>query len=213
MTSFWDLDGTTRLERVSQLIDERASDTERWRNPLHADGALDHSRSQRVAGIIPPGVSVLDLGCGAMALQQYLAPGCRYHPADLVPRGGDSQVVDLNKGQFPVGQFDWITLLGVLEYVFDPLAVLKACRAAGSHLIIDYNSMWLDEPQRRRLCGWVSDLTPGDMLELAIAADWKNIAVLKVVDGRYMYVLDADVVRPPLELGLKALHARTTPTP
>jgi hypothetical protein len=211
MASFWDLDGKTRLERVSHLIDERASDTERWRNPLHAEGALDHSRSQRVAGIIPPGVSVLDLGCGAMALKQYLAPGCRYHPADLVPRSADSQVVDLNKGEFPVGQFDWITLLGVLEYVFDPLAVLKACRAAGSHLIIDYNSQWLDETDRRRRCGWVNDLKPGELVDMAIAADWKNIAVLKVVDNRYMFVMDCNVPRPPLELGLKALWQQSAP--
>jgi hypothetical protein len=206
---FWDLSGEDKVSRVNALIDSKSSDVERWTDPLNADGALDHSRSQRAARVIPPGATVLDLGCGAMALRQYLPPGCQYHPADLVSRGPDAQVVDLNKGEFPVGSFDWIVMLGVIEYVFDVPAVLHACRKAAKFLVVDYNSQWLDVPAARRRCGWVNDLRPGEFLDLAIAADWKNVAVLKVVNGRYMYVLDTNVAQPPLEEGLRTLWGRS----
>jgi hypothetical protein len=208
LMDFWKLDGKDRLARVARLIESTASDVERWTDPLNADGALDHSRSKRVAGIIPPGVSVLDLGCGAMALKEYLPATCTYHPADLVQRGSDCQVVDLNKGEFPVGRFDWVTMLGVLEYVFDVEGVLRSCRQAASHLVVDYNSQWLDASDRRRRCGWVNDLSPGTFADLAIRAGWKNIAMLKVVDDRYMYVLDAEVKRPTVEAALQALWSR-----
>jgi hypothetical protein len=190
MVKFWDLSNTERRARVDKLISESKSDIERWLNPLDADGARDHSRSIFTARFIRPHSSVLDIGCGAMALKSYLPAGCTYAPCDLVDRGEGCIVADLNRDEFPKGEFDCIVILGVLEYVYDIASVLKKCRKATANLLLDYNSQWTSDPIQRRNCGWVSDLSVGAMTETLVAADWKNIALKKVVNDRYLYICD-----------------------
>lgn len=77
-------------------------------------------RSAKVAALIPPGSSVLDLGSGAQGLRRRLDPSCRYTPADLVARTPDSLAFDMAAGIWPVGRWDVVVLAGVLEYAPDP---------------------------------------------------------------------------------------------
>jgi hypothetical protein len=139
---------------------------------------------------------VIDIGCGAMALREYLPEGCTYSSADLLKRSDDCQIVDLNKGEFPIGAWECIVLLGVLEYVFDIASVLRRAREAGKRVYVDYNSQYLQNIESRRRCGWVSDLSPGDFLNLAIAADWKNVSAIKIVPDRFLYICDSQLYKP-----------------
>lgn len=63
MFNFWELSNEERQSRVANLLEEKVSDIERWRDPLNADGAKDHSRSIFTAQFIQPNSTVLDLGC------------------------------------------------------------------------------------------------------------------------------------------------------
>ena len=191
MTNFWSLDGATRVSRVAELVKSKQSDLSRWSDPQNADGAKDHSRSRFVGKLIPPGSSVMDIGCGAMAFSKYLPEGCSYACADLHERSPDCQVVDLNKGEFPKGKWDCIVFLGVLEYVFDVESVLRNAIQASKKVYVDYSSEHLMEASARRSCGWVSDLTPGGFLDLAIAANTKDVSVIKVVANRYLYICNS----------------------
>ena len=188
MIDFWSLSNIDRRDRVSKLSKEAMSDIERWADPLDADGALDHSRSIFTAKFVNPNSSVLDVGCGAMALQNYLPDGCSYTPCDLLDRGNGCIVADLNKGEFPTGSYDYIIFQGVLEYVYDVPAILKKTRQVAANLLLDYTSVHVDEVIKRRNCGWVSDLSPGDLVRELIAARWKNIALRKQIDDRYLYI-------------------------
>jgi hypothetical protein len=113
------------------------SDHVRWSDPASYSPDWD-SRAARAASLVAPGSKVLDLGCGKMRLGQLLPPGCTYVPADLEPLSASVQKVDLNRGEFPSGHYDYVVLLGVLGYLHDPIAVLQRARLHADHLIVSY---------------------------------------------------------------------------
>jgi hypothetical protein len=93
----------------------------------------------QAASLIEPGRTVLDLGCGPyMALQSFLPTGCQYTPADLTKWSDDVIVVDLDRGEFPAGSYDYVVILGVLEYLQTPAAVLREARLHAAHLIASF---------------------------------------------------------------------------
>lgn len=184
-----------RARRTEQLISEGRSDTERWADTGNLASQWD-SRAAMAARYIPGGQRVLDIGAGAMALRGLLAPGCSYCPADIVSRGPDCRVVDLNKGEFPAGSYDWVTFLGVLEYVHDPKATLAKARAAAPNALVTYCTMNNGDPQVRRGMGWVNDHTQPEFEALLAAAGWTLREVAEVKRGpgniQLMFVLRAD---------------------
>ena len=95
-------------------------------------------RAVLAAGMIPAGSSVLDVGCGRMQLKDHLPPGCSYMPADLTKWAEDTVQVDLSKGEFPAGQFDYATILGVLEYLPNPEVTLGNARVGCTNLVVSY---------------------------------------------------------------------------
>ena len=114
---------------------------ERWETkPASAlDGAYVAGGNLRVEGaarLLPGGERLLDLGCGAGVLGQVI--GDRYreiHGLELAPRAVAAAVSrgvrarrwDLNESPlpFPDGFFDAVTSLSVLQYVFDPPALVR----------------------------------------------------------------------------------------
>ena len=97
------------------------SDYERWSNPSNLE-AWWESRTQKLAGLIPPGTRVIEFGAGQRRLQGYLDQGCTYVASDLVERGPDTFVCDLNRRPLPdLGALrpDVAVFAGVLEYIRD----------------------------------------------------------------------------------------------
>ena len=110
------------------LDDRRWVDvTDRWPGRLRAAASLIH-----------PGESVLDIGAGAEGLKARLDPSCPYTPADQHQRTPDTVIVDLEHPITVIGPFDVVALLGVLEYVADPLTALRNCRDLARHLVVSY---------------------------------------------------------------------------
>jgi hypothetical protein len=174
---FLELPVSERLVQTSVLISERRSDEKRWADASKTAGASDHGRVKAAAKFIEPNSSVLDMGAGAMALRLYLPPGCLYVPCDIADRGAGCIVADLNKGEFPVGRYDYITVLGVLEYIHNPKELLAKCRAAAKNLIIQYNVDHLTDLAARRANGWVNDLSHSQLVEILNAVGWSSIRI------------------------------------
>src|SRR5581483_5648645 len=125
--------------------------------------------AQQVAGYIPIATRVLDVGCGAMALERHLPFGCAYVPADMVRRDDRTLLCDLEAGRFPAAPpVDLITLLGVLEYVGEDRlgAVLDWLRTGDAPALITYSATDYrpDRAERARL-GWTSHLDRAQLLE------------------------------------------------
>ncbi|MEO8560418.1 MAG: FkbM family methyltransferase, partial [Rhodospirillales bacterium] len=171
-----------RLQRTSDrladvtnmVIAHRSSDGVRWADP---DQVIQGARERAVAAaqVIAAGASVLDLGAGAQALRSALPPGCSYLAADLIARSEACQIVDLNQGQFPGGRYDVAALLEVLEYLHDPLTVLRQSRAAAERLVVIYTPFAGPDAQviARRQRGFVNDLSAGELEGLLHQAGWK----------------------------------------
>ena len=102
---------------------------------------------------------VLDVGAGAMTLESVLPPGSQYTPADVVARREGCLVVDLNRQQFPPGQYDVVSFLGVLEYIHDPRWPLRKAAEAAPSLIVSYCTDISGDLAYRRGLGWVNEFT------------------------------------------------------
>ena len=109
-----------------------------WSAPENYDPAWD-ARARQAATFIAPGSSVLDLGCGPrMSLRNFLPTGCRYIPADLYPWTDEVVVCDLDRGEWPDGRFDCVTMLGLLTYLTEPALALRKANACTPLLVASF---------------------------------------------------------------------------
>ena len=162
-----------RARATEDLIRDRGTDTQRWAK-LDSLATQWDARAAMAAEWIPGGSRVLDVGAGAMALGSVLKPGCAYQPADVVERRPGCFVVDLNRGEFPPGSYDWITFLGVLEYVHDVDAALARARGAAPRMIVTYCTFipGADVAIRRGM-GWVNELTAPQFAAALERSGWR----------------------------------------
>ena len=168
------LPDSQRAQRTEKHIAEGSSDVARWSQPVNLATQWD-ARAQRAAAFIPAGARVLDLGCGMMALRQALKPDCVYTPADIVAREPGCLVVDLNRQEFPQGKYDWVTFLGVLEYIHDAGWPLRQARMAAPNMLLTYCADITRGAAlaQRRGMGWVNDFDVSAMREMIQSSGWE----------------------------------------
>lgn len=194
--------GKREAARRKAVAETGRTDTARWSDPAQLEPAWD-PRAALAARHIPRGAAVLDLGCGAMALERALPDGCRYIPCDLVARDARTIVCDFNAGQFPVAQRpDVVTVLGVLEYMHDATAFLAALHAFGRPVVLSYCVAGGDGPADRRALGWVNDFTTDELVARLGAAGFGRIEGREITPGQLLLRLAPQpaVVAPEREV-------------
>ena len=116
----------TRWVRMAVLRSLGRSDYKRWGDPGNLE-AWWETRTQKLAAMVPTNARVIEFGAGKRALERYLAPTCSYVASDLVERGPDTFVCDLNRRPLPdlhSLHANVAVFAGVLEYVRDVPAVV-----------------------------------------------------------------------------------------
>ncbi len=108
----------------------RLTDGKRWVDPKNTYGYNVPSRAEAIAEYIPDNQHILDIGAGSMVLRRFLKSGCIYQASDIHDRGDGCLICDLNKKEFPQGQYDWVAMIGVIVYLNDPAWVLTKCHEA-----------------------------------------------------------------------------------
>lgn len=110
---------------------------ERW---LHMDSYKTGwgRRAEIAARFIPPGSSVIDIGCGRMQLRDHLPHGCSYTAADLKRWTDEVIEIDIDQGRMPHGRYDYAVMLGVIEHVHSPEQALAWARANCTGLVTSY---------------------------------------------------------------------------
>jgi len=138
-------------------------------------------RAKIIAGLIPKGSRVIEFGAGMRQLQSYLDPSCTYIASDLISRGQDELIVDLEKRplpELPDDRFDVAVFAGVLEYLSDAPSVLSwicqyvtacifsyECTPRASHMYGRVKQTW-----NRAALGWVNAYTEDELKSIVARA-------------------------------------------
>jgi hypothetical protein len=102
------------------------SDYARWTDDVNLETWWE-ARTQKLAALVPKDTRVIEFGAGTRPLERCLDRSCTYVASDLVPRGPDTFVCDLNRRPLPDLEPlrpDVAVFAGVLEYVRDLPAVV-----------------------------------------------------------------------------------------
>jgi SAM-dependent methyltransferase len=130
-------------------------------------------RAQTAASFIEEGSRVLDLGCGNGSLRRFLPAGCTWVGYDLRPLTPEVRSIDLDAGEFPSGHFDYVVVLGVLDWLREPRPVLEKARRAAPFLIVnDKRRRWRLHHLFRSKKSELRRLLPGTGWSIKEAIEW-----------------------------------------
>ncbi len=161
------------IARRKARVAARETDAERWSRRESLEPQWGY-RAGLAAQLIAAHTRVLDIGCGAMDLERALPEGCAYQPCDLVARDERTIVCDLNRGEFPDAQdADVVTMLGVLEYILEPLDLLMKIRALNRPLVCSYSITDRRPGMDRASQGWMNSFDFGGLQTLMAQAGFR----------------------------------------
>ena len=178
--------GTIRLG-VATLARRLSSkpDVTRWAD-LDSFDPDWNERTQIIADLIAPGSRVLEFGAGRRHLETLLDARSTYFASDLVERGHDTLVADLNKRPLPsleAQRPDVVVFAGVLEYVtrLPDLAAwlgreVSTCIASYECATSSPRSVQrLAEVVRRWRTGWFNTYSEEELVTLFRAAGFRCV--------------------------------------
>ncbi len=180
-------------QRRKQTIEAGQTDIARWSDPKQLEPAWE-ARAATAATFVPAGTRVLDIGCGAMALERHLPFGATYQPCDIVARDARTIVADLNAQGAPldaVAKSDLVAMLGVWEYIYDPAKLFATFAATGKPILCSYcDAALTPDVERRRTLGWVNDFTLAQFIEIARSQGYKASLVRQIDPLQYLIRFD-----------------------
>ena len=151
-------------ERLERLARAKAPDRQKWgaSSSYRADWA---ARGVLAARHIPDGSRILEIGTGGGAFRQLVAGRCRYTGTDLQPIDKNTLALNIETDPLPHGPWDVAVVLGVLEYLHDPIAALNKVSAAAQTVILSYCIPRGPNPQTHRSTrGWINALSEQDLV-------------------------------------------------
>jgi hypothetical protein len=160
----------------------RATDVERWRDPANFEASW-HQVAEHAGRLVPPGSRVLDLGAGLETLARFLPADCRYTPSDVVSLSSRTVVADLNREEFPAGEFDVIAALLLLEFIHDVPRLLTEMRRRAPLAIVTYCVRTAEDIEARLERGFVSDFTRNELVLLCQKTGWQVIIAERLSVG------------------------------
>jgi ubiquinone/menaquinone biosynthesis C-methylase UbiE len=137
---------------VEEHFDQVATDYDRWKDKAHY---YYENLKKTVSAVVPPGASVLDVGCGTGDVLAYLRPSRGVGidiSAAMVDRatakhpGLRFAVHDITQGPPSEERFDHVVALDLMEHVPDPDAAMRSMAAmiapGGQVVVVTANPRW-----------------------------------------------------------------------
>ena len=180
-------------------------DRRRWAKEARSEPVWN-ARNERIAALLGPARSVIDLGSGAQTLRRHLPDGCAYRPCDVVASSEDVLLCDFNRGRYPETDetFDIAVCSGVLEYVRTPREFLRRVPDYARHVILTYAPNDETDSRLKRLGrGWVNHLTQahieGLFDELGLA--WTLVDTWEEYNRHLIYRIEGQADKRTREAG------------
>lgn len=160
---------TLRMVKTSLYKYLKRSDTERWKVTENLYQQWQ-DRTKIIAQWIPENVSVMEFGCGNRVLEQYLPETCTYTPSDIVSRGENTVIIDLNQSSpLQLPKHDFYIFSGVLEYIHNLEQLMKTIAQSCNYVILSYATCCrrdLKTALKRRQEGWMNDYSYEELCEI-----------------------------------------------
>jgi hypothetical protein len=159
---FYDLSVERRIALAKEAQARNEPLLLRWGDVPADFGDRWDGRAALAAAWLASADAVTDLGCGSMTLKRHLRASQSYIPVDVARRDESTLVLDLNKQEDleKLPRATACALLGVLEYCYQPDALLRAVRLAYEQVVITFNVLIPEQSNEFRLAnGWVNNYT------------------------------------------------------
>ena len=151
------------------------TDFARWIDTSNYDAEWEE-RIQLISRVVPKHTRVIEFGAGKRQLESYLDPTCTYFPSDLVARGGNTIVLDLNSRPLPDLshlKLDVAVFAGVLEYISDLDSVVPWLSHQVAMCVASYGCAHtrprtigrFKETIRRTGAGWINTFTEDALVQ------------------------------------------------
>lgn len=188
----------------------KTADIERWGDNSNLSVEWD-KRAELAAEWIPKNASILDIGCGRMAVEKVAAP-LHYFPVDIVARDERTIVVDLNLQSLPVERIqdaNFATLLGVLEYLKHPEELLSLLAKIGIPAVCSYQLADFTNKETRTENGWFNSYTALDFACLIHHCGYKIVRSRKL-DAQGLYLLEPRSVPESASRAISSVETSTS---
>ena len=149
------------------IIPKNKSDLSRWENIENLSENWD-SRTIIIGNLIPQNSSVLEFGAGRCVLREHLPSSCSYQPSDIVDRGDNTIVCDLNQ-EFPIltSHYTHVVFSGVLEYIINIDKLLKELRKHSDFIIASYaTTNNVSDYLIRKQGGWLNHFNDEEIISI-----------------------------------------------
>jgi hypothetical protein len=151
------------------------TDLARWMDTSNFDTDWEE-RTRLMARIVPKHSRVIEFGAGKRQLESYLDPSCSYVPSDVIDRGGNTIVLDLNSRPLPDLthlKLDVAVFAGVLEYISDLDSVVLWLSDQVAMCVASYGCAHtrprtvgrFKETIRRTGAGWINTFTEDALVQ------------------------------------------------
>ena len=134
-------------------------------------------RIKEMAHFIPKRpVTVVDLGCGPMWLEEMLSPTITYLPVDFRSRGDKTLIMDFNKKEFPDFQYEVSFVSGCLEYIQDYRWFIHKICEQSQMCILSYCVLEnYPNLKERKKNAWVNHLTESEIISIFTRAGFQLV--------------------------------------
>ena len=169
-------------------MNDDVTDLDRWNGKASPH---DEARAAFAAQFIPAGAVVLDIGCGAMALERALPPGCHYQPCDRTARDHRTILSDLAAGEVAdaaAAEADIVTLLGVVEYLPDVAGAMARLAAHGAALVFSYRPLQGAGGAGRHDPGRINHHSLDALAAMAAGAGYALSTAERITEREYLLV-------------------------
>jgi hypothetical protein len=150
------------------------TDVSRWRNAERFPDDWEE-RTRLIAQLVPKGTRIIEFGAGKRNLEPQIDPSCTYIPCDIVSRGENTLVLDLNARPLPTLRNlrpDVAIFAGVIEYLSDLKSIVTWLSQQVTTCILSYECAqtepWclarLRETIRRTGSGWVNTFSEEELV-------------------------------------------------